>query len=1458
MSTLYTMSEPARQAWREWLKAGLARAGSSQQKLAVSIFGTREDGKTPKNTTEVNRFCSGDAAILERWFESHPARIADVATELDLTVEAVREKLDELVAGVRTESAWHPAFPMVPEDAALIPAPLEGPRGATTPRAAARDFVGTLAWPANSEPPPASRLLELEGQAGTSRRIAARQLREGVEAELRRRIEAARERDPARVFPEVVVRVENVATRPGPLEILIVEKDLPSPTEWRSSALRLGRWGPAQAVELARTLSRCPDVPGPGRSALESFAAALEAHPGWADAALDPDLVIRWLAEVARAGAPRSGAEARGLLTAGAWSRCQAAADGALDGLDQGFLDRFFALLAGRVRSPNDGGPWTRVRRPEALSSLAQALNSPVAGRSRREILGLLDTLGAPGRGKEGRLAALRTAVATASPTEVLAGLERGGVLRAARSGTVEAAAPRLAASHAARALRSAAVLSDHPELLVDPHGAWLVDELARLGVPWAAFVEATHEQPAELAADVALARLRFAWCSDAPIPAADLVTTWAAVLWSVSHGLFAREPHGLGEPWTREAQPLLKQVSWRFRDVLPLLGSDPVEDLRAIVPEPILALVARWRRTPLPGEPEREPTDAALFGLAVVEFRGRQDLEWAVRTLAPAQIHPAGAWWFWHGQEAAVPHVVRLQEVAVAGDAEAFDTLTGLAWLREKEAAPRRGGLPLAPRRGESPATEHWHELPPEVRLAWALHHGPRGERGWEVYLSVVHALGTHRGSGSAVQMMGGDHPCFADLVRLGTQQDRRQVEAWCARTLTPRDSLWRTGFPPELAWALAEELALVDLLEELARWPARVLGACTLEFQHRALALSWEEDGEVGFVRLIPSWPTRGRDTGPVPAIQLARLGLEEHAADWRAMALRAAGVLARLGRTEPLLSLWRAVEVADLPVAVRVDAQLFEILLTVLRHPSLAWRDAPLADLRALDPGEEATQAQRGWARVELAHRLGLPAPFTEPWIATEYRAAHRGLMTLLEKQPSSWPEPIRVWLGGSPLGFVNYGASRTNAVAEAQTQAAATTLLETGLDAPLDLWIQGGHVPRAGRPSPRLESANARAVAQWYTARPERLDKLWSKLLKRGRGADSEVFEELRYALLRAGSHKESWREDAKYRPECPRPFVISVALQGAETSDRLHELNAHSPSWAPVLRARVQDAPDHRSAARWAVRLVELEPGCVEIERSLRYWLLEDPTPWAGPEDWDGPDEAGRFVGGTFALLRLALARRDSWITEGLVRLWKDGLTRPWLRHRGHEQPEAAHGWWQDDGSFGPPTVVKKLAEALVERGRADVVVDAWAGPPPARLTGRSAAEERAAQLRRWLGSTAAKHAPEELLRARLEAWLANESDSTFPDTEAWELFDREAAGHDAAALAMARDLQWPNFTMVARTAPQVVPALAEARIRAGMDSRYVAWRLIADSGDPADEAPQAALAARRLLLGGTG
>ncbi|MCB9793802.1 MAG: hypothetical protein H6741_13875 [Alphaproteobacteria bacterium] len=1462
MKSLYALSSSEQDAWKRWLKAELRLNNSSQQALAIDIFGMREDG-TPRNTTEVNRFVAGEESILRRWFETEPERARAVAEELSLTLEQLEAKLAGLEREVDRTAPWHPAFPTVPLADALIPTPLNAMRG-STPEEVACDRVRNIPHPSTwDSSKQVCDPVVLTADNTSSRRIAAEQLRSALERCLeesrRKAIQEAQASGKPLEVPSVRVVVAGPGAQVGALEIVVRVEEPSAEPGLFGPLLTLAEWGPEQGVALARRLAESEALEPRARAHLSSFADRLREHPGWTAPVLEPDLLIRWLAEVARAGCPRDGEQARALLTSAGWRRARAAAP-ALAEFEEELLDAVFASLATRERPTGEPGSWTRAPRAALLTALAQAASLSLEGLGRAELLELVDACEQRGRGRAERRAALRRAISAPSPEVLLEALVRGGVFKKARGDSYEAAEPELAAAHAARRLRSARAFAQRPERIVDPHGVLLAQELARHGVSWAELLRATSSAPPYLAVDVAALRLAFAWCMDAPPSAPGLAAAWATLLWASSHGFLALAPNNTRDPWPRTNRALLKQVSWRFRQALPLLGLDPVGELEALVPKLARDLVGRWRRTPGPNEPETQVSNLALMGLELRELESREELARLIRALGPAQVHPAKCWEHVRWTEGEVPAVARLQEVAMNGDQDARDMLAGRACLREREHV-RSLEASMRPQR-EGPAEDCWRHLSPGLRLDWALREGPRGEEGWQLYCELVGAFGARRG-GSERRELGPEHPRFEDLVELGAAQDRRLVARELVIRVTPGGFDFHKWFPLELAWALVERLELRPLLRSLVRWPEAVVPRLRLHADEYGLRLTWGEGQQ--HIVLKPRWVSTSDAASEEIRERYARprLGVEGIVARWRDIAMRAASCLYRLGEPQPLLELWRTTRVALPSDSLRRQVYSIEGFLGVADFPShRGGRGCPLEALQAIAPeepddSESARQQDRMTLQMWGLRRAGALTFAWDPCRAPEIRRALLGLWSLTRRPWAEWPEPVVDWLAGIFGAPVRYAHGEQRHWVAEQAYAAAASLLASGDQEPLRLWVEGRHDQIVGWPEGELAEAeraaaegSARAVKAWWEEDRTRLDGLWA-LAEARDCANPKLRAQLRHILLLAGAHHRGFKADAPPRVACPRPYVIRAALEDTEIARGHHHFNWRSPKWAVVIRRQLEDTVDARSRAYWATCLAKTEPGCPELIDALRYWLLEDSAPWAGPLGWEALEEESRWVGGTLELLEVALSMDEDWVTDGLERLWRDGLRRPWIdSHAGYKREEAAGGWWFDTSGFGgPPGVVGKLAHALIERGRGEPVLEAW--PPPTEESGDEPA--RANRLRRWLRAKALPLAPDELLVERLEDWLAAPGSRPFPMDEAWELFKRGHEGLDEVALALAERLMAPNFAMLVRLNPPRALEAVKVRIEAGEDPRYTLLHMLAEMSEPGAAAPSEMVEGRRMV-----
>ncbi|MCB9759852.1 MAG: hypothetical protein H6739_08465 [Alphaproteobacteria bacterium] len=1278
---------------------------------------------------------------------------------------------------------------------------------------------------------------------------------DALEKALGEAIEAAQEeharrqtRDPnlpALELPDVAVRLLEEGEEPGAALLGVTVRE---PTREGHARLSLADWGPAQAIALARRLAQASALPTNARVSLRGFAERLTEHPGWVDPVVERDLLIRWLAEVSQGSSPRSAEEARACLTRAAWRRACASEDGGpLHLFNESLLDQLFGRWLLRPRAMTEAGAWTRAPRGAALEMIEALLQEGIPDGSRATLLELVDIAAKPGRGRSERFEALRQAIAGPEPKRLLGALIRTGVLREARGATLEPTHPELAAAYAARALRDPAAFIQRPELLVDPHGAWFITELARHGVAWGAFVEATELVPAALAMDVCVARLRFAWASDTPPPDEDLIQCWAGTLWAAAHAVFARGCVGGWGFGCRGWRDLLRLCSERFRRQLPVLREDPIAELRAFVPEAVVDLVARWRRTPELGEPAL-PEQPKTYS-EMDPFTQRRGLEANLYDLAPWQHHPAHFTELWQGGRWDVHDgrtLRRLEELAESGDTQALEFLAGTLYLEEvKEAGSFTRG----------PAEERWSALPGPVRLRWVLEVVPNGEDAWRLLQALLKALKPsdwrrqqgHPDHGA----INAEHPCFTDLIHLGERVGVEIMEDVLAEMLLPGRSWSDDWLPRDLAWVLVERLELRRLLRDLVKAPAVLIPALRLGWnERRGVHVFWGR-GEDQFEHLRPIWHGRR------PSLHVDTL-----VESWMERAQRAAEILHRLGEPEPLELLWAGQLPPRLP-SMLFDAclQLLGLLTALCEGRTGHYGDKmPTEVLAAVAPEDFDVTVETPLTAIHRDPLLnsvmrmpvsGWRAVTEDSAILRSVRRAFRGLEELIRLPMGAWPDEVCAWLRVRVHRPGALGWPRYDLMLHDQVWRSARALLDAGETGPVERWATGSHLQN-GKPPPleTVTRANARAVQTWWVEDRRRLDAAWEVLRNAEPLLDKK--EELEARLLREGSHLDGWREHAAVQPHCPRPFVIRHCLNDPVTAFYLHERNRRSEEWGVVLRAHYATAPARRTAAWWALRLGERSPESPELLDALMGWALDDPTPWSGPWSWSEPDEAGRLSGGQLELLEHLVQRPEAWATKGLLRLWEDGLARPWLSYGREEVPAAVEGWWLVD-TVSPhiPTVVRLLADALCARGHDPEVVSRWPGPLPLQ----SAEHKRASpaqHLRAWLIEYARRHATSELLRSRLRTWL--DDGGVPPIEEAWLLMARDCLEDRELLIELAEATDTPYLPVLARVAPERLPDAARRMVQEGEPERYTIWMVLGDTQGPDAVSPRAAVLAREMLM----
>ena len=562
-----------KETWKHGIKEALAAAGSKQTVVAARI-GELVGAEKPR-TTATNNFIGGDPDAVQSWFEDHPEWVAILAEEMDHEPSALRERFDALVGGNRVFGTWHESFPDLTLADVEIPAPFRGSLG-TQPDLVAAEWVAEVKR-AGSKP---GRLVVL-GPNNSSRAIATEQLRRAVAALVEGQL----------VLAAVAEQAEGV------WHVLPCEQ----PPANSTRIVRLVGWGPSEIAAVALRVAAAERTPAAHRPLLRTFAELLGQSGSQSALDLSPDLAIRLVAQIARLGCPADLPGVRRLLTAGAWQRALSA-DDRLSAFDERLLDRYFAALARRAMNGDGVDPWHTVpieAARELLRVVAREGQGELAGVAVSDLVqALLDARREKDR--QSAAEALRTACA-ADPADLLvASLISGGVLTMSRrTGRefIRPSAPRLAAMWGARGLVNDVALAPVHSLC---DAAWgdLVEEQARLGMPWRTFDSALEEAPDALAVDAAGMSLRFAMASPGASMTPALLTHWATLLWALAHGFLDLGPWGEPWGWTASVKPLVTAFTRRFRHDLPRMGDDPIAQVSALVPPPAQTLVAAWRPT--------------------------------------------------------------------------------------------------------------------------------------------------------------------------------------------------------------------------------------------------------------------------------------------------------------------------------------------------------------------------------------------------------------------------------------------------------------------------------------------------------------------------------------------------------------------------------------------------------------------------------------------------------------------------------------------------------------------------------------------------------------------------------------------------------------------------------------------------------------------------------------------
>lgn len=1165
--------------------------------------------------------------------------------------------------------------------------------------------------------------------------------------------------------------------------------------------VRLVGWGPSAIAAIALRVAAAERTPPAHRAPLQAFAELLGQTGSQSALDLSPDLAIRLVAQIARLGCPVDLPGVRRLLTAGAWQRALNV-DDRLSAFDERLLERYFSALAKRASNGDGVDPWHTMpleAARELLRVVAREEQGELAGVA---VSGLVQALLDARREKDRQSAAeaLRTACA-ADPADLLVGaLINGRILTVSRrTGRefVHPSAPRLAAIWGARGLRNEVALAAPFHSLCDSAWGELVEEQARLGMAWRTFGSALEQGPEALAVDAAAMSLRFALASPGASMTPALLTHWATLLWATAHGFL--DLWAWGEPWgwTASAKPLVTAFTRRFRHDLPRMGDDPLRQVSALVPASALRLVAAWRPTT-----DRTNHPSMVHGeeFGFLQFSDHSDRTSIIRALqsaAPAVFvydSPNRVRGWGHPPKDAAERVV---EEAGRGDAGCAAMLSGAAFVDLE-----RGDE-------QNTAWHFWRQLPWDTRVTWAARAGAAGAGG----VLLLH-----------------------ELLRTGPPEDRRLIDI--AERVGADEMAGECGFalgtmggdrslPRQFAFAVAERLHLTDLLERVAAEPFEL-----------APTLIPKLDG--GFLRFGPF----GGRLDEVDSFR-PRLRLRERLDEADARAGQAAVILHRLGDPEALRRRWLN-PAPTLPIeAVRAQRRI-EWLAALAKSSLGMWRqmEVPLGPL-----GRFADEPLTAHADMALNQLLGV----TRAWsveaelgrenLPPDVRRALDGLRRLLAGLPEAFPEDLDQAIEGAhPMIRFPYIEAENVHRDAARRAGAARALVLAGDDEPVWIWARRV-VDRAARDEdlahretgPEHELAAEHAVSELLESDLDTLVRCWQVLRELGGG---RVPASRRWGFLSRGSRAHREPSD----PRLPLPFVIEEALGGA-APDEVEDLTARNgahPSWEPVVRHELQRASAPRSRARWAVALAALAPNDPSLAETLQHWLHEDLDPWSGGGRWHRGGNG--YVGGARDLLDRALAAPDSWVTTGLVRLFRLALSLP-------------EGGWEDYDKAPPllalsvlddpaPWPIRELAQALVARGRGDVVLESWRCPP-------DAPGDRAEHVRRWLAPLWLRLADDEEIKCRL--W----TDGRFNLSGAYALLERGRVDLVDDAFRAALELAHPHWHLLGQVAPD---RLAEA-LRARLEGP-IPWRLLVGSfaqGAHEIASPAACVAARLRVAGeGTG
>lgn len=1408
-----------RARWTEWLK-GLLR-NTPQKDIAIDIQVRERDGRS--KSSAVNRFIHGDPVEIRKWFDEKPEWLSILLRGTGVTAEQARDRFWSLMRGEESSTPWHPAFPELTLDQVEIPAPLEAIGGKNATQIASRE-VARLGkpegWNASTPPDP----LLMVAPPGSRREIAARQVKEALDAELLRVAGGS-----AVPFTVEMRSSPQKEEEPGRWILVVQERDDDMPDLRKT--LRLSPWGGAEVSALARRIAVTPGVSPDQRRKLEGFASKLDADPSLVDSTLSVDLLIHLLAEVSRHGSPQDHAGTRRLLTRAAWEKACGQGE-RLPAFEENLMEVLCANLATRSRAPDEAGGWTRASRRALERTLARSLVDMGASATGRTLLDLVEEAGSARGVKRQKVAlsALRTAIASDSVAAVIDELLQGHILSVESppgDRRLRVAEPVLASAWAARGLGSMPQMAGRWERLLDPDWGTLVEEFAHAGREFGALADMLADAPEELCLDKALWLIRHA--SAAPAVSRDprLVEAWATVLWAASHWLFASTPLA-GCRWRTGAEPILRSFSWRYRHLLPGFGDDAVAMLERTVPEYAKRIVRRWRATPFAKGGRAKIRHGEHPFQIFSELPGRDDLERTIRHLSPAQCLPdTPARWAWWRDRDAEMGLMLVEELANAGHSGCRAMLSGRAWCEE---ARRNRGV-------ENPedwhAADFWRKCPPPTRMRWALADGLEGDDLLQVFLELARC---------SVPM--------DDLLRLAAGIPltvlEEQVHVAVQRFLR--------GFPPllgeDVLFAVAESRKLADVLEELADIPKKGIAEARIHFH------------EVGLFLRVPGGAVSIRPVVPKdPHLEAqVTLPVTEWLERWETLAHRAAVSLHRLGKPHALRTRWRE-GCAQAPETLLRDERRHVALLRMFLTPPGLWQSLvfrePETKVPSLQTLASHAHGDGDWSQVSdrsdlfIAHSIGLPQPRALGMIREVGTAsvdplvlrALEGVWRLFQDLPEELPTELSAFLDAAGRVEQPYylGGPAFSPRQVAWSERSAMALLDEGDLEPLHTW----YTTNARSPNAALAEYSARGVVERRLKEDDRfLEMVWEHLPAEPPDMHGRAHD-LRRRLLLEGSLPWTTENVAGARTR-PCAFVVEEAIRTRDPDllDLLTRLNGRSSDWSVVARHHRRRARDYRSRAWWAL---QIQGGSGEEAReSLREWLQEDPDPISGGRTW--AREGDRYVGGVEELLTAALVLEEPWVKTGFARLWQAALRLPICEPGSRLLDTSPPAMCVLHPSIDTPWPLDVIADALVSRGMEKAVLDAWRSPPDEPPPVEDALGwTRGTWIRTWLNRWWIRLAPSTEIK---EALLAGEP----LNLEALQELLRCGGEDLLSAAERATLLVEPWYFPLAVVAPdRLVPAFERRRSISGAWPQMDIAAFIHGASEPGWEVPEALWEARRTL-----